>query len=130
AAADSPHNPTMLRLFSKLSPVVSLCFLSGCVAADEQEVKLIQAIPRLETDLGSAYPDAAVQRYVANVGKRTARCAGRDDIPWDFKVLDSPLINAFAFPSGKIYITSGLLAKLENEPQLAGILGHEVAHVV
>src|SRR4051812_35662105 len=120
----------MRRLLSKLSPVVPLCFLAGCVTGDEQEVKLIQSIPRLERELGGAYPDAAVQRYVTEVGKRTARSAGREDLAWEFKVLDSAQINAFALPGAKVYITSGLLAKLEDEAQLASVLGHEVAHVV
>ena len=96
---------------------------------DEQEFNAIQAIPRLEKDLGGIYADEAVQRYVADMGNRTARCAGCEGLAWQFKVLDSGQINAFALPGGKVYVTRGLLAKLENEAQLVSILGHEIAHV-
>jgi predicted Zn-dependent protease len=121
--------PFMSRLLSRLSPVVPLCFLAGCAMPDEREINAIQAIPRLEKELGGIYRDAAVQRYVADIGTRTARCAGCEGLGWQFKVLDSRQINAFALPGGKVYITRGLLAKLENEAQLVSILGHEIAHV-
>ena len=120
----------MSRRLYKLSPVVPLCFLVGCAIPDEQEIKVIQATPRLEKDLGGVYGDQAVQRYVADVGWQIARCTGRADLSWEFKVLDSRQINAFALPTAKVYITRGLLSRLENEAQLASILGHEVAHVV
>jgi len=120
----------MIRFLSKLGPVVPLWFLAGCALPAEEEIKAIQAIPALEKDLGGVFPNAAVQAYVADVGKRTARCAGGEDLLWQFKVLDSPQINAFALPTGKVYITRGLLARLENEAQLVAILGHEIAHVV
>jgi len=90
----------------------------------------MQAVPKIERDLGGVYGDVAVQRYVSDIGVRTARSASRTDLPWQFKVLDSQQINAFALPGGKVYITRGLLGRLENEAQLAAILGHEVAHVV
>ena len=79
---------------------------------DEQEIKVIQATPRLEKDLGGIYGDQAVQRYVADVGAQIARCTGRTDLSWKFKVLDSRQINAFALPTAKVYITRGLLSRL------------------
>jgi predicted Zn-dependent protease len=56
--------------------------------------------------------------------------AGRQDLPWQFRVVDSDQINAFALPGGYVYITRGLVGSLENEAQLAAILGHEIGHVV
>jgi predicted Zn-dependent protease len=97
----------------------------------EDDIKVSSAmVPKLEREFGGTYGNAAVQRYVSDVGVRTARCSGREDIAWQFKVLDSQQINAFALPGGKVYITRGLLCRLENEAQLASILGHEIGHVV
>jgi predicted Zn-dependent protease len=121
----------MKRLLSKLSPVVPLCLLAGCAISDDEDIKVaMQAVPRIEKDLGGVYSDAPVQRYVSDIGLRTVRAASRNDLSWQFRVLDSQEVNAFALPGGKIYITRGLLTKLENEAQLAAILGHEVAHVI
>jgi len=75
------------------------------------------------------YPDSAVQRYVRDLGLRLAAVSERPDLPWTFRVLDDPAINAFALPGGFIYVTRGILAHLENEAQLAGVLGHEIGHV-
>src|SRR4051812_4581184 len=120
----------MIRFMRKLSPVVPLCFLAGCAMPDEQEMQVMQTIPRIEKDFGGVWGDATVQRYVSEIGQGLSRNAGGEDAGWEFKVLNSQLINAFALPGGKIYVTRGLLGKLENEAQLAGILGHEIAHVV
>lgn len=75
------------------------------------------------------YPDSAAQRYVRDLGLRMARLSERPDLPWTFRVLDDPTVNAFALPGGFIYITRGILTHLTSEAQLAGILGHEIGHV-
>jgi len=75
------------------------------------------------------YPDSSVQRYVRDLGLRLAAVSERPDLPWTFRVLDDPTINAFALPGGFIYVTRGILAHFENEAQLAGVLGHEIGHV-
>jgi beta-barrel assembly-enhancing protease len=54
----------------------------------------------------------------------------RPDLPWQFGVLDSPNVNAFAVPGGTIFITRGLLERMRNEAELAGVLGHEIGHVI
>ena len=74
--------------------------------------------------------DARMQRYVNNVGRWLAAQTERADLPWQFGVLDSPNVNAFAVPGGTIFITRGLLDRMRNEAELAGVLGHEVAHVL
>src|SRR4051812_28366566 len=103
-------------------PLLQVAFLSGCALPEEQEIKIAsQAAPTLEKQLGGAVPDPAVQRYVSQVGLRLIPYSRRDDMPWQFKVLNSQQINAFALPGGKVYITRGLLARLENEAQLASI---------
>src|SRR5262249_13300597 len=75
------------------------------------------------------YDDRAVQQYVSDIGLRLARQSERPDLPWHFTVVDGPAINAFALPGGYIYITRGLMAMLDDEAQLAGVLGHEIGHV-
>src|SRR5688572_3530966 len=73
--------------------------------------------------------DASLQQYVNRVGRSVAAQSTRAELPWRFGVIDSPGINAFATPGGIILITRGLYEILDNEAQLAGVLGHEVAHV-
>ncbi len=73
--------------------------------------------------------DEALQRYVNLVGNWVALQSGRNDVTWRFGVLDSDDINAFASPGGYIFMTKGLYKLLNNEAELAGVLGHEIAHV-
>jgi predicted Zn-dependent protease len=75
-------------------------------------------------------PNARVQRYVNNVGRWLASQTERPDLPWQFGVLEAPEVNAFAVPGGTIFITRGLLEKMGSEAELAGVLGHEIAHVL
>ncbi|HQC29123.1 MAG TPA: M48 family metalloprotease, partial [Methylotenera sp.] len=74
--------------------------------------------------------DAALQKYVNLVGRWVASQSERPDLPWKFGVIESPDLNAFAAPGGYVLVTKGLYQKLQNEAQLAGVLGHEIAHVV
>ena len=74
--------------------------------------------------------DAELQKYVNKVGRWVANQSERTDLPWHFGVIESEDINAFAAPGGYVIITKGLYRKLENEAQLAGVLSHEIAHVV
>ena len=71
-----------------------------------------------------------INRYVNLVGKAVALYAGRPEIEFHFAVLNSDEVNAFATPGGYIFITRGALMKMDNEAQLAAVLGHEIAHVV
>lgn len=82
--------------------------------------------------LGAAplYGDMAVQRYVNQVGQWVATQGGRPELAWRFAVLDDAEANAFAAPGGYIFITRGLLYSLRNEAELAGVLAHEIAHVL
>jgi predicted Zn-dependent protease len=75
------------------------------------------------------YNDPALQRYVNDVGQRLARVSHRPGLDYHFTVVDSPEINAFALPGGYVYITRGILAYLNSEAELAGVLGHEIGHV-
>ncbi len=75
------------------------------------------------------YNDQSLQRYVSDIGLEIARRSHRPNLPWTFTIVDSPAINAFALPGGYIYLTRGLMAYLDDEAELAGVLGHEIGHV-
>jgi predicted Zn-dependent protease len=97
--------------------------------------------PQEEVDLGDGvtaaflgaaplHPDANLQRYVNRVGRWIAMHSERPELPWTFGVIDTETINAFAMPGGTVLVSHGLLRRLGNESELAGVLGHEIAHVV
>ena len=74
--------------------------------------------------------DAKLQRYVNNVGRWLAAQTERPGLPWRFGVLEAPQLNAFATPGGHIFVTRGLVARMTSEAELAGVLAHEIAHVL
>jgi predicted Zn-dependent protease len=75
------------------------------------------------------YPDTALQRWIQQFGARLAATSERPNLPWTFHVVDDPVVNAFALPGGFIYVTRGILAHLNSEAELAGVVGHEIGHV-
>ena len=76
-----------------------------------------------------AIDNPRLQAYVNELGQRLAAQSHRPNLQWTFTVLDSPEINAFALPGGYVYVTRGIMAYLENEAELAGVMGHEIGHV-
>ena len=87
-----------------------------------------EADPAIITEYG-LYADSSLAKYVDNVGQRVGKASHLPDLEWHFRLLDSPVVNAFAIPGGYIYITRGILAYMNSEAQLAGVLGHETGHV-
>ena len=78
---------------------------------------------------GGLYKDQKLQAYVSTIGFKVAKNTERPEITYQFFVLDSPVVNAFALPGGYVYVTRGLLAVANDEAELAGVLGHEIGHV-
>ncbi|HSB98452.1 MAG TPA: M48 family metalloprotease [Burkholderiaceae bacterium] len=76
-----------------------------------------------------AYDNPKLQAYVNDLGQRLAAQSHRANLKWTFTVLDSPEINAFALPGGYVYVTRGIMAYLDSEAELAGVMGHEIGHV-
>lgn len=96
---------------------------------DEEEQALgAQVSDRIRQRYG-VVQDEAVHKYVALVGAVIAQASSRPGLPWKFIVLDTDAVNAFAAPGGCVHITRGALGLIRNEAQLAGVLGHEIAHV-
>lgn len=75
------------------------------------------------------YKDAALNNYVQSQGTRMGKISHRPNVKYHVKVLDSPVVNAFAVPGGYIYLTRGILAQLNSEAELAGVIGHEMGHI-
>lgn len=75
------------------------------------------------------YSNAPLQAYVNDLGQRLAKSSHRAHLQWTFTVLDSPEVNAFALPGGYVYVTRGIMAYLDSEADLAGVIGHEIGHV-
>ena len=102
--------------------------------SQEQEVVLgLQSAPEMADQFGGLDPDASVQSDVEAVGKRVVSQSVAQQTPYKFQfhvLADPQTVNAFALPGGPVFITRGLLARLGSEAQLAGVLGHEVGHVV
>lgn len=97
--------------------------------SEAQEIAMgRQADAEVRREMG-LYDNPELQRYVADIGYSLAQLSHRPNLPWQFAVVDHPAVNAFALPGGFIYITRGILPYLADEAELAGVLGHEIAHV-
>jgi predicted Zn-dependent protease len=97
--------------------------------SEAQEVALGRSEDPKVRERYGVYDDARLQQYVSDVGQRLARVSHRPGIAYQFLVVDSPDVNAFALPGGYVYITRGLMAYLGSEAELAAVLGHELGHV-
>lgn len=97
---------------------------------EPEEIEVGQGVAQSLLGAAPLLKNERIQRYVNQVGRWLASQSERPDLPWQFGVLDNENINAFAAPGGAIFITNGLLKKLQSESELAGVLGHEIAHVV
>ena len=86
--------------------------------------------PEVEKQMGGKIDNEALQSYLDQVGKRLVRVSHKPDLDFHFTALRDNSVNAMALPGGYIFITKGMLEKLDSEAQLASILGHEMAHVV
>ena len=98
--------------------------------SQEDEIGLGNALTASFLGASPLHPDANLQRYVNRVGKWIALHSDRPDLPWTFSVIETETINAFAMPGGSIIVSSGLIKQLGSEAELAGVLAHEIAHVV
>ena len=96
----------------------------------EEEIQLGEGISAGLLGAMPLHKDDRLQKYVNRVGRWVALQSERADLPWSFGVLESETINAFAMPGGMIVVSHGLLKRLNNESELAGVLGHEIAHVL
>src|SRR5256885_287468 len=97
--------------------------------SESQEIAMGRDYDREVTASIGLYPDSALQGWIQQFGARLAATSERPNLPWSFRVVDDPVVNAFALPGGFIYVTRGILAHLNSEAELAGVVGHEIGHV-
>lgn len=122
----------------KLATLLIAFFALGAAAvpgqifglSEKREIELgTQAAAEIEKQQ-PVLPDKPTRRYVNRLGQALVHKSGRSNIAYQFRVINSPQINAFALPGGFIYVNRGLIEAADNESELVGVLGHEIAHVV
>src|SRR5437764_11667235 len=118
---------TMRRIIA--SALLSVT-VAGCSVSTQQEVELgTQYSQQINSQL-PIVQDPEVNRYINVLGDSIARLTARGDLPWQFFIVNSAEVNAFAVPGGYIYVNRGLIERAKNLSELAGVLGHEIGHVV
>lgn len=102
---------------------------AGCLASTQQEIAMGNDYARQVEQQLPIVRDPEIARYITVLGDSIARVSDSRDLRWTFNVVDQPDINAFAVPGGHIYVYRGLIERTTNMSELAGVLGHEIAHV-
>lgn len=127
-----------MRLNAPLTALICLALAmvqSGCgvkLLSLQEEVALgSEAAPQLTAEFGGAIADPQIRNSLDRVGRSMSDTLEPEfrDMPWEFTLLNSPVINAFALPGGKVFVSRALIERMTNEAQLAGVLGHEIGHV-
>lgn len=111
-----------------LSKVGSSLMQMGAID-QSKEIALGEDFSAMLLGASMLHPNTELQTYVNSVGRYLASYSDRPDLPWTFGILDTPDLNAFAVPGGYVFVTSGLLANLNSEAELAAVLAHEIAHI-
>ena len=124
-----------------LTAVLAAGLVAGCatnpatgtrqlmLVSESQEIAMGRDYDKQVVASIGLYPDSGLQRYIQQFGTRLAATSERPNLPWTFRVVDDPVVNAFALPGGFIYVTRGIFAHLNSEAELAGVVGHEIGHV-
>lgn len=99
------------------------------LVSESQEIQMGQQYDKEVIASIGLYPDPGLQSYVQDLGVKLAATSERPKLPWTFRVVDDPAVNAFAIPGGFVYVTRGILAHMTSEAQLATVMGHEIGHV-
>lgn len=124
-----------------LTIITSLIFILSCAVnpvtgkrefmllSEADEIKLGQQSDPSIVQMYGVYDDKELHGYLDDLGQKMVQKSHRPNLKFEFKLMDSPVINAFAVPGGYVYITRGIMAYLNNEAELAGVVGHEIGHV-
>src|SRR3954466_2111432 len=139
----SAFNPLRLSAFALLPTLVAGLATGwmGCarnpvtgkselsLVSESQEIQMGQQAAQEVAQTIGLYNDAKATAYVSEVGKRMAAASERPNLPWEFHIVEDPSVNAFALPGGFIYVTRGLMGTINDEAELATVVGHEIGHV-
>jgi predicted Zn-dependent protease len=126
----------LLTTFTALGLLVNSCARNPVTGKREvvlmseaQEIAMgKEADPQIIAQFG-LYNDSALQNFITAKGNQMAAISHRNNIKYEFKVVDSDVLNAFATPGGYVYFTRGIMAHFNNEAEFAGVLGHELGHI-
>jgi predicted Zn-dependent protease len=100
------------------------------LVSEREEINIgMKYAPQAVFEFGGTYSDDLLNNYINDVGQKLAKVSHRPILDYQFKVVNTSIVNAFALPGGYVYITRGMLDVLHNEAELAGVLGHEIAHI-
>jgi predicted Zn-dependent protease len=97
--------------------------------SEQDEIRMGQETDPQIVEMYGVYDDEDLAEYIENLGQQMAKVSHRPQLNYEFKIMDSPVVNAFAVPGGYVYFTRGILAYLNNEAELAGVMGHEIGHI-
>ena len=115
--------------FAALGVAVALG-ISACGVSQQQEVQLGQQESAQIQQQLPLVQDAVINQYVSSLGNQIASKTSRADLQWQFYVVNTDVVNAFALPGGIVYVNRGVLERADKMDELAGVLGHEIEHVV
>ncbi len=110
-----------------INPVTGKRELS--LISEDQEIAMGREYDPQISQMYGVYDNPKLRKYVDDIGQKMVKISHRPNLKYEIKVMDSPVINAFAVPGGYVYITRGILAYLNNEAELAGVMGHEIGHI-
>lgn len=112
-------------------PVTQESYFCLGETSEADEIALgLQYAPNFIAQNGGSYPDPELYEYLRHIViDKMAKTSHRNHLPWEFTILNTSQVNAFALPGGQVFVTRGLLARLESEAQFAHLMGHEIGHV-
>jgi predicted Zn-dependent protease len=122
-------DPRSVRRQGKFLRCLLIVGLSSCAVSQQEEVALGADAAAQVRDQLPLISDATVVSYINSLGNSLARAVDTRGLTWHFAVVDSKEVNAFAIPGGWVYVNRGLIERATDMRQLAGVLGHEIAHV-
>ena len=128
--------------FFKQGLLISLLLLTGCVktpvtnrsqfilVSNEQEIALGLSESEKIKKSSTLSSDRQLVARIRQIGDKIAKVSGRDDFQWEFNVIESDQVNAFCLPGGKVFFYTGILKMMDNDDQIAAVMGHEIAHAL
>ena len=127
---------------SKWVPAITLLLLAGCATtpvtnrtqfillSNQQEMAMGLSEAEKIKKSSKLSSDKRLVARIRQIGDRIAKVSGRDDFQWEFNVIESDQVNAFCLPGGKVFFYTGILEMMDNDDQIAAVMGHEIAHAL